>query len=181
MIAFVGGGARSGKSEVAERLARECWQARGGALYYLATATAADAEMAARIVRHRRDRGSEWRTREAPLALGTALDAIEPDSSVLLDCLTLWAARALFEAGYGDAEGLAQLGALLAAARSRSLDLVVVSNDLNEDVPPRDDATWRYLAFLQRLHCRLAHEADRVLEVVAGVPVAWISEGEVTR
>lgn len=181
MIAFVSGGARSGKSAVAERLARECRQVRGGALYYLATATASDAEMVARIARHRRDRGDAWSTREAPMALGTALDDVEPGSSVLLDCLTLWAGRALFEARYETAAGLAQLEALLAVARARPLDLVVVSNDLNEDVPPQDAETWRYLAFLQRLHRRLAGEADRVIEVVAGVAIDWTRERESTR
>ncbi|MEQ5800648.1 bifunctional adenosylcobinamide kinase/adenosylcobinamide-phosphate guanylyltransferase [Halomonas sp. H10-9-1] len=176
MIVFVSGGARSGKSGVAERLARECRQARGGALYYLATATVSDAEMAARIARHRRDRGDQWLTRQAPLALGSALDDIEPGSSVLLDCLTIWAGRALFEARYDNTAGLAQLESLLAAARAWPLDLVVVSNDVNEDVPPQDAMTWRYLAFLQRLHRVLAQEADRVIEVVAGVAIDWSDE-----
>lgn len=117
-------------------------------------------------------------TREAPLALGTALDDFEPGSSVLLDCLTLWAERALFEARYDSAVGLAQLETLLAEARARPLDLVVVSNDLNEDVSPQDAETWRYLAFLQRLHRVLAREADRVIKVVAGVAIDWISQGE---
>ena len=58
-------------------------------------------------------------------------------------------------------------------ARARDIALVVVSNDLNEDIPPTDAETWRYLAFLQRLHRRLAHEADRVVEVVAGLPIDW--------
>ncbi|WP_163574749.1 bifunctional adenosylcobinamide kinase/adenosylcobinamide-phosphate guanylyltransferase [Halomonas faecis] len=173
MIAFVSGGARSGKSAVAERLALECRQARGGALYYLATATASDAEMAERIARHRRDRGDAWRTREAPLALGEALDGIEPGSCVLLDCLTLWASRARFEAGYDSAAGLARFEALLVAARTRPLDLVVVSNDLNEAALPQDAATRDYVAFLQRLHRTLAREAERVVEVVAGVAIDW--------
>ncbi|WP_163559589.1 bifunctional adenosylcobinamide kinase/adenosylcobinamide-phosphate guanylyltransferase [Halomonas sp. NO4] len=175
MIAFVSGGARSGKSEVAERLARECRQAGGGTLYYLATATASDAEMAARIARHRRDRGAEWHTREAPLALGSALDGIDPGSSVLLDCLTLWASRARFEAGFDSATGTAQFEALLVATRARSLDLVVVSNDLNEAVLPGDLATRGYVAFLQCLHRQLAREADRVVEVVAGIAIDWKS------
>nr|WP_298377394.1 bifunctional adenosylcobinamide kinase/adenosylcobinamide-phosphate guanylyltransferase [uncultured Halomonas sp.] len=180
MIVFVSGGARSGKSGVAERLTRECCRARGGALYYLATATASDAEMAVRIARHRRERGNAWRTWEAPLALGTALDNVEPGASVLLDCLTLWAARALFEARYDTAAGLTQLEALLVAARVRSLDLVVVSNDLNEDVLPQDVETWRYIAFLQRLHRALAGQADRVIEVVAGVAIDWTEGREAT-
>ncbi len=54
--------------------------------------------------------------------------------------------------------------------------LVVVSNDLNEDLPPRDAQVWHYLAFLQALHCDLAAEADRVIEVVAGRGIDWKGE-----
>jgi adenosylcobinamide kinase / adenosylcobinamide-phosphate guanylyltransferase len=173
MIAFVSGGARSGKSGVAERLVGDFQRRRGGPRVYLATARASDDEMAARIARHRRERGAGWLTREAPLALSEALEGVPDGASVLLDCLTLWASRALYEAGYDECDGLAQLTALLAEARARHIALVVVSNDLNEDLPPRDAETWRYLAFLQRLHRRLAAEAERVIEVVAGVPIEW--------
>ncbi|MCG6659291.1 bifunctional adenosylcobinamide kinase/adenosylcobinamide-phosphate guanylyltransferase [Halomonas campisalis] len=173
MIAFVSGGARSGKSEVAERLAHERRELRGGALYYLATARASDGEMAARIARHRRARGEGWLTREASLALGEALEGVPDGASVLLDCLTLWASRAIFEAAFSERQAHEQFTALLAEARARCIDLVVVSNDLNEDLPPRDAETWRYLAFLQRLHRHLANEAERVIEVVSGMPIEW--------
>ncbi|QFU02371.1 Bifunctional adenosylcobalamin biosynthesis protein CobP [Halomonas sp. THAF5a] len=174
MIAFVAGGARSGKSAVAEALAREHLRERKGAtLVYLATARVGDDEMAARVARHRRERGEGWRTREAPLEIDAALDGLAAGSSVLLDCLTLWAGQWLFEAGRDEAAGRAMLGRLIAAARRRGIALVVVSNDLNEDLPPRDEAVWRYLAFLQRLHRDLAAEADRVVEVVAGRAIEW--------
>ena len=173
MIAFVSGGARSGKSEVAERLVGERQRRSGGPRVYLATARPSDAEMAARIARHRRTRGAGWLTREAPLALGQALEEVPAGACVLLDCLTLWASRALYEARYTHDQGLGQFAALLADARARPLDLVVVSNDLNEDLPPRDAETWRYIAFLQHLHRRLTAEADRVIEVVAGVAIEW--------
>ncbi|MDR5867704.1 bifunctional adenosylcobinamide kinase/adenosylcobinamide-phosphate guanylyltransferase [Halomonas koreensis] len=173
MIAFVSGGARSGKSGVAEALVGDRQAARGGARYYLATARAGDAEMARRIARHRRQRGEGWTTLEAPLEIAGALDGLEAGSSVLLDCLTIWASRVLFEAGWQPAGGRRELARLLATARRRDLDLVVVSNDLNEDLPPRESLVWRYLAFLQRLHRDLAAEADRVIEVVAGQPIDW--------
>lgn len=173
MIAFVSGGARSGKSTIAERLARECRQARGGALYYLATATASDAEMTARITRHRRERGDGWRTLEAPLALDAALAEVGGGDTVLLDCLTLWASQWLYAGGGSEAEGEAMLARVIETARARDIALVVVSNDLNEDLPPTDAETRRYLAFLQRLHRRLAREADRVLEAVGGVAIDW--------
>ncbi|EWH03947.1 bifunctional adenosylcobinamide kinase/adenosylcobinamide-phosphate guanylyltransferase [Halomonas sp. BC04] len=173
MIAFVSGGARSGKSSVAESLSLDWQQRLGGSRIYLATATASDSEMAARIERHRRDRGSGWVTLEAPLALGKALTPVPAEATVLLDCLTLWASRALYEAGFDEEAGCAELTELLLEARKREIAMVVVSNDLNEDLPPRDAETWRYLAFLQRLHRQLATEADRVVEVVAGMAIEW--------
>ncbi|RTR02382.1 bifunctional adenosylcobinamide kinase/adenosylcobinamide-phosphate guanylyltransferase [Halomonas nitroreducens] len=176
MIAFVSGGARSGKSAVAEALAR-AWRAPGpGGLVYLATARVADDEMAARVARHRRERGEDWVTLEAPLDLAGALAGVEAGSSVLLDCLTLWASQVLFEAGLAEADGEARLQRLVETARRRDIALVVVSNDLNEDLPPRDRLVWRYLAFLQGLHRQLARQADRVIEVVAGQPIDWKGE-----
>lgn len=190
MIVFVSGGARSGKSGVAEQLAVEISASSGrqhGALYYLATARASDAEMIQRIERHRRQRGGGWITLEAPLTLASALAQLPHGSTVLLDCLTLWASQWLFQSGDAspesndharlerqrEARGVAELEAALDCARRRGLSLVVVSNDLNEDLPPRDPLVWRYLVFLQRLHCRLAGEAERVVEVVAGVAIDW--------
>lgn len=173
MIAFVGGGARSGKSRHGEALAGALHQSRGGELVYLATAQAADAEMAVRIARHRRERGPGWRTLEAPLALDTALAEVAEGDSVLLDCLTLWASQWLYAGGGQEADGEAMLGRVIEVARTRDIALVVVSNDLNEALPPADAETWRYLAFLQRLHCQLAREADRVIEVMAGLAIEW--------
>ncbi|QFT85795.1 Bifunctional adenosylcobalamin biosynthesis protein CobP [Halomonas sp. THAF12] len=173
MIAFVSGGARSGKSGVAEALVGDWQSARGGARYYLATARPGDDEMAARIARHRRERGDGWLTLEPPLAFGEALAAMPPGSTVLLDCLTLWASRVMFEADLSEAEGRAMLSAGLDEARRRDLALVVVSNDLNEDLAPRDALVWRYLAFLQALHRDLAAASDRVIEVVAGRAIDW--------
>lgn len=173
MIAFVSGGARCGKSAVAEALARAWRSPESGGLMYLATARVSDDEMAARIARHRRDRGDDWRTLEAPLEIANALDQVAAGSSVLLDCLTLWASQVMFEAGLEEEAARRMLGQLIDTARRREITLVVVSNDLNEDLPPRDEMVWRYLAFLQRLHRDLAHQADRVIEVVAGCSIDW--------
>ncbi|PMR78742.1 bifunctional adenosylcobinamide kinase/adenosylcobinamide-phosphate guanylyltransferase [Billgrantia endophytica] len=181
MIAFVSGGARSGKSAVAERLTLDVQQRRGGPRVYLATAIESDGEMSARIARHRRERDDGWITLEAPLALGEALPAVPEGATVLLDCLTLWSSRALYEGGLDEAGGYAELTELLRVARERRIALVVVSNDLNEGLPPRDAETWRYLAFLQRLHRRLAAEAEWVIEVVAGLPIEWKAHGEARR
>ncbi len=173
MIAFVSGGARSGKSRFAEQLARDRHRQGGGNLYYLATARVADDEMADRIARHRRERGEGWITLEEPLMLDEALDRVAPGSVLLLDCLTLWASQWLFGSGFCEAEGERMLAAVLGKVRRKAVDLVLVSNDINEDLPPAEPETWRYLAFLQGLHRQVAAEADRVVEVVAGLPVDW--------
>lgn len=183
MIVFVSGGARSGKSSLAEQLTVD---AAGGALcYYIATAEVYDNEMAERVARHRHARGersqvSEWITLEAPLAIDQALAEVPKGSAALLDCLTLWASQVLFASDLGEDEGLALLERTLSDARARSIHLVVVSNDINEALPPADADTWRYLAFLQRAHRWLAADADSVVEVVAGRAIEW-KEGELLK
>ena len=197
MIAFISGGARSGKSTYAELLARRWQDKRGGKRYYLATASrgaekgdkeeARDSEMQARIARHRQMRGDDWITLEAPIDLLAALDSVEPGSTLLLDCLTLWASQWLyastpstspsFSSPRNESQGLAMIEQLLAQARQQDIALVIVSNDINEGMPPENDEVWRYLAFLQRMHCRVAHTADEVVQVVAGLPQVWKTHG----
>src|SRR5471030_166026 len=90
------GGARSGKSGYADRLAIES----GKEVVYIATATASDVEMTARIAHHRAGRPSEWTTVEEPLALGNQLLRwSSPDRLILVDCLTLWLSNLLFSSG----------------------------------------------------------------------------------
>ncbi|MCE8014539.1 bifunctional adenosylcobinamide kinase/adenosylcobinamide-phosphate guanylyltransferase [Halomonas sp. MCCC 1A17488] len=182
MIAFISGGARSGKSTHAEALARR-WQAeRGGARYYLATArSGSDGEWQARIGRHRQARGEGWITLEEPVDLVAALEWVAPGSTLLLDCLTLWASQLLYASEYAgeldEARGIAMLERLLAEARRRDVALVIVSNDVNEGMPPEDAEVWRYLAFLQRAHRLVAKEADEVIQVMAGLPQVWKRRG----
>jgi adenosylcobinamide kinase / adenosylcobinamide-phosphate guanylyltransferase len=182
MIAFICGGARSGKSTHAEALARR-WQAeRGGARYYLATArSGSDGEWQARIGRHRQARGEGWITLEEPVELVAALERVEPGSTLLLDCLTLWVSQLLYSSEHAsehageldEALGIAMIERLLAEARRRDVALVIVSNNVNEGMPPEDAEVWRYLVFLQRVHRLVAKEADEVIQVMAGLPQVW--------
>ncbi|MFQ3788402.1 bifunctional adenosylcobinamide kinase/adenosylcobinamide-phosphate guanylyltransferase [Halomonas sp. A29] len=178
MIAFISGGARSGKSTHAEALARR-WQAeRGGVRYYLATArSGSDGEWQARIGRHRQARGEGWITLEEPVDLVAALERVEPGSTLLLDCLTLWASQLLYASPLDEAQGIAMIERMLAEARQRDIALVIVSNDVNEGMPPEDAEVWRYLTFLQRVHCLVAREADEVVQVIAGLPQCWKKQG----
>ncbi len=179
MIAFVSGGARSGKSAVAETAVLKA--AGATTPYYVATARISDDEMAARIARHRQARSSVWATLEAPLALAQAIGQVPDHHAVLLDCLTLWASQVLYPptgtTPMTPDSALSDLACGVADARRRGITLVLVSNDANEALlPGRSDEsaeTWRYVAFLQRVHCWLAECADSVLEVVAGRALEW--------
>ena len=123
------GGARSGKSRYAQALAEESRPRR----LFLATAEAGDDEMAARIARHRADRGEGWSTREEPLELTSALRSeARTDQIVLVDCLTLWLSN-LMLAGRALAQEIADL-----AVEIGRLDgpAVFVSNDVGSGVAP---------------------------------------------
>ncbi|TVP50269.1 MAG: bifunctional adenosylcobinamide kinase/adenosylcobinamide-phosphate guanylyltransferase [Halomonas sp.] len=176
MIVFVSGGARSGKSELAEQ--RVLSAADGSPCYYIATAEVYDDEMAERVARHQQARNGQgqaprWVTIEAPLAIDKAVAQVPDGSAVLLDCLTLWTSQVLYASKLSEDEGLALLQKAVFNATARHVHLVIVSNDINEALPPTDPDTWRYLAFLQRAHRWLAAEADSVVEVVAGCTIEW--------
>jgi len=110
---LVTGGARSGKSAIAEGLA----QALPGRPVYVATAEARDGEMSDRILRHRARRGGEWRTVEEPLDLVGVLKATDGDGARLVDCLTLWLSN-LMEAGRDPLTEGEALATALAAQRA---------------------------------------------------------------
>lgn len=154
MITLVLGGARSGKSEVAERLAG----AGGGPVTYVATGAAGDADMAARIEAHRRRRPPAWTTVECGGDLAGALAAAE--GTVLVDALGTWLAG--LGGGAPDTDGLC---AALAARRG---DTVVVSDEVGLGVHPSTEVGRRFRDALGALNRRVAEGADEVVLVVAG-------------
>ena len=163
-LTFLLGGARSGKSALAVRLASE-W---GGPVVFVATAERRDdPEMDARIESHRAERPPEWETVEAPLELGAIVASAAPDACVVLDCLTLWVSNAL-EAGWSDPETEAAALELARAAAAREAPTVVVSNEVGLGVVPDTPLGRRYRDVLGRVNAVVAAEADRALLVVAG-------------
>lgn len=164
------GGARSGKSAWAERLAAE----RGAPVIYLATAEARDAEMAARIDRHRRQRPADWTTVEAPRGLVDALAPHLPSgATVLLDCLTLLAsnivtAEPLPEESEAEAALEAELEALERLCAQANATLIVVSNELGQGLVPMAPLSRRYRDVVGRANRRLARRADAAWFVVSG-------------
>jgi adenosylcobinamide kinase / adenosylcobinamide-phosphate guanylyltransferase len=168
---FIVGGARSGKSAYAERLAIES----GLPVTYIATAGAhADAEFAERIAHHRARRPAHWGLVEAPLELAQALDAAAAAGQcVLIDCLTLWLANLLCPSGSEAPlpDWRARLDAFAAACERAQGTVLVVSNEIGMGVVPLGAATRLYVDELGRLNQRIAALADRATLVAAGLPL----------
>ncbi len=168
-VTLVLGGARSGKSRHAESLIES---ARAAGPYasatYIATAEPLDAEMAARIEEHRRRRGDDWRTVEAPLELVAALAGhADPSRPVLVDCLTLWLSNIM---GAGrDAE--AEAAALAARLRDLPGPVVLVSNEVGLGIVPDNALARDFRDRAGRLNQTVAEVADRVLFVASGLPL----------
>jgi adenosyl cobinamide kinase/adenosyl cobinamide phosphate guanylyltransferase len=154
------GGARSGKSALAVRLA-------GASATLVATAVAGDEEMAERIRRHRSERPAAWTTLEEPLALGAALDSIDPEGAVVVDCLSLWVSN-LVEAGRVDADIEQEAAAVARQATDRPALTVVVSNEVGLGIVPATPLGRRYRDLLGAVNRTFAAAAERAQLVVAG-------------
>ncbi|HET6554620.1 MAG TPA: bifunctional adenosylcobinamide kinase/adenosylcobinamide-phosphate guanylyltransferase [Dyella sp.] len=166
MRTLILGGARSGKSALAERLARDT----GHEVVYIATAQAHDAEMAARIAHHRASRPAHWQSVEEPLALAATLQShARPGRCVLVDCLTLWLSNLL---GSGDdARFVNERTALLQILPALPGQLLLVSNEVGLGVVPVGELTRRFVDEAGWLHQALAEQCERVLFVAAGLPL----------
>jgi adenosylcobinamide kinase / adenosylcobinamide-phosphate guanylyltransferase len=163
-LSLVIGGARSGKSRFAETLVTGTGLAR----IYVATAGAWDDEMRDRIARHKADRGAGWTTIEAPIDVAAALAAATTQDVVLLDCATLWLTNHLLAGADLDHK----TNGLLAALATCAAPVVVVSNEVGWSIVP-DNALARQFRDAQgRLNQRLAAQADTVVAVMAGLPIA---------
>lgn len=163
MMTLVLGGARSGKSALAERVVR----ASGLAPVYIATAEAGDDEMRARIARHRADRGEGWRTIEAPRDLPAALATVAPGEAALIDCATLWLSNLMLS---GDDVG-AQTETLFQAIGGCAGPVVIVSNEVGQGIVPENALARRFRDAQGRLNQALAARADTVVVVFAGLPL----------
>lgn len=166
MQTLILGGARSGKSALAERLAT----ASGRDVVYIATSQPADGEMAERIAHHRARRPAHWDCVEEPLALASALrTSARPDRVLLVDCLTLWLSNLLGDADPG--RFIAERDALLATLPALPGDVLFVSNEVGLGIVPMGELTRRFVDEAGRLHQSLATHCDRVLFVAAGLPL----------
>jgi adenosylcobinamide kinase/adenosylcobinamide-phosphate guanylyltransferase len=163
VLTLVLGGARSGKSRYGEGLIT----ALPPPWIYVATAEARDAEMAGRIADHRERRRAGWQTIEAPHDLAAALGSAPSEAAVLIDCLTLWLSNRMLAGADIETETGGFEQALLRHAGA----VVLVSNEVGFGIVPDNALARRFRDLQGRLNQRLAARADRVVLVVAGLPL----------
>jgi len=162
------GGARSGKSALAEQYAEQS----GLAVTYIATAEAGDAEMAARIAHHQARRPEAWRLVEAPLSLARTLaEHAADDRCLIVDCLTLWLSNLLASEPMDEVHFEAERTALLGLLPQLPGRVIMVSNEVGLGIVPLGELTRRFCDESGRLHQAVAALCDRVTFVTAGLPM----------
>ena len=183
-LTLILGGARSGKSSYAERLAT----GRGGQVLYIATAQPLDGEMAERIANHQKNRSASWQTLEIPSAVGALLQSrmqsgTLPASVILVDCLTLLVSNLLLAVSSGVGEDLTvdeeaatalvetEVTRLLEAVRATPAEWIIVSNEVGLGLVPPYPLGRVYRDLLGRANQRLASQAEQVIFMIAGIPM----------
>lgn len=167
MRTLILGGARSGKSALAERLATD----GGREVVYVATAQAHDDEMHDRIAHHRERRPAHWRSVEEPLALADVLRRhAREDRCLLVDCLTLWLSNLLIDPEPARFER--ERAAVLDLLPGLPGDVLLVSNEVGFGIVPMGALSRRFVDEAGRLHQAIATQCERVLFVTAGLPIA---------
>ena len=169
-LTLIIGGARSGKSAFAEKLA-----GRHERVLFVATAEALDDEMRERIENHKRNRPATWHTLEEPRAIAEAITNIDvPHDTLLLDCLTLWVSNLLLDLeGQADVERriVAEAERLLAAYEASDAEWIVVTNEVGQGVVPPTVLGRAFQDALGRVNQLFAARADKVNLLVAGIAV----------
>jgi len=159
------GGARSGKSRLAQKIARR-WRRPA----YLATAEILDAEMAARVRLHRRIRARRWRCVEEPLEIAKIIRRGVPGTDgLLVDCLTIWLSNVLLKEGRG--AFARRRDELVKALRQARQDVILVANEVGMGVVPEHALGRTFRDLAGWLNQAVAAEADAVVLVTAGLPL----------
>lgn len=162
-LTLIFGGASSGKSRFAEGLIT----ASGRTQSYIATAQAYDAEMVAKIEKHRQDRGENWETHDAPLTAPDVLSKIQSENAVLIDCMTMWLSNVMLN-DWDTSDLVEQMDN---AIGDRSGPVVCVSNEVGMGIVPNTSLGRAFRDAQGQLNQQLAAKADLVVFVIAGLPV----------
>lgn len=169
---LITGGARSGKSRLAETLTA----AYGRPLCYLATAQALDPEMVDRIQRHRNRRGDAWETIEEPLMIPQTLARVDGIyAAVLLDCVTLWLSNLLLSCDENDPTVeelvLGHVHRLAATLRGMSTPVIMVTNEVGHGIVPDNRLARLYRDLSGQANQLLAACCDQVYVSISGIPL----------
>ncbi|WP_433846814.1 bifunctional adenosylcobinamide kinase/adenosylcobinamide-phosphate guanylyltransferase [Acinetobacter proteolyticus] len=166
MLQLILGGARSGKSRLAEQTAQET----GLSVIYIATAQALDTEMQQRIAHHQQQRPSDWQVFEEPIYLADQLLQLDqPDQLMLVDCLTLWLTNLLL--AEDQALQQQQVQKLFEVLPQLHSQIILVSNETGLGVVPMGEISRRFVDEAGRLHQTLGQLAHKVMFCVAGFPM----------
>jgi len=167
-VILITGGARSGKSRLAEKLALDY----GEPLLYVATGSPCDGEMTERIRRHRERRGDAWQTIEEPLALADVLLGHDGYfSATLVDCVTLWVTNILFHHGENPGEALAEVRRLADLFPSLQSPLILVTNEVGMGIVPDNPLARKFRDLAGEANEILAAAADEAYVVFSGLPL----------
>jgi adenosylcobinamide kinase / adenosylcobinamide-phosphate guanylyltransferase len=156
------GGARSGKSRLAVRLA----SVEDAQVQFIATAQAGDAEMTDRIAAHRAERPAAWATVEEPVRLREAIEAVASEACLIIDCLSLWVANLIEQRSGEEIEAEARASAQVAATRSGRT--IAVTNEVGLGVVPMTPLGRGYRDVLGHVNATWAAAAAESFFVVAG-------------
>ena len=159
---LITGGARSGKSRLAEG-----WATRDGTAIYIATCRAGDSEMKDRIAEHRARRGPEWVTLEEPLDLVGVLDSTDGQGTRLVDCLTLWLAN-LMEDGN---DWQSSVEDLVQTLHRQASPVILVTDEVGSGIVPENPLARDFRDALGLVNQVIADAADEVYLAVAGHPL----------
>lgn len=168
MLTLLTGGARSGKSSLAQTWAER----QPGSLLYVATAAVEDEEMAARVVRHRQQRGERWSTLEEPLWLADRLvEAGAGAGGIVVDCVTLWLSALLLHFREEPEPVLQQVDRLIERLPELPAPLWLVSNEVGSGIVPENRLARAFRDLNGEVNQKLAAAADQVFLVVSGLPL----------
>lgn len=164
-IILITGGARSGKSSFAEKLAKK----NSNKLIFIATGQAIDKEMEDRIKRHRRRRGNLWKVIEEPKRLPDALSKIQK-GTVVLDCVTLWINN-LMQEGLRESDIKKEVSKVLRIADKGNLNAIMVTNEVGYGIVPNNRLSRQYRDLLGIVNQLISKKADTVYLMCSGIPL----------
>lgn len=166
-IIFITGGARSGKSNFAVKLANES----KGKVAFIATASAGDDEMKERITRHKESRPKEWITVEEPLDLAKAIERVYDHDLLIIDCITLYLTNLFCNGIIDEDKILDNIKKMLESAESFHGTIIIISNELGMGIVPENRMARDFRDVAGRANQMIAEVANKVFVCFSGIPV----------